>query len=105
MMCDCYELKCEFCDTMISVHVADFCVGRHTVHGCCPACLKKLACGVLNEHDQGSVCGGAFPCAVEASSQITVAASNKRSRKAVGRKGQLVLLWSSDMTAYGIHLN
>lgn len=43
-MCDCYEQKCEACDEMILVHIADFCTPRENLQVFCQAHLPDNDC-------------------------------------------------------------
>ena len=110
-MCDCYTIKCENCETRMSIHVADWCVEREAVHALCPACVKTRW---NRDHEDGIACCRIFVDTVADRGQV-VTADNWRNEdgawessgpfKSIGRKGQVVLLWSTDDGAYGIHLN
>ena len=40
-MCDCYEAKCEKCDTMIPIHIADYNYDREDVKVFCEKHIPK----------------------------------------------------------------
>lgn len=45
-MCDCYWQKCEQCDEMIPVHIADFCTPRENIEVFCGKHIPDKNCFV-----------------------------------------------------------
>ena len=43
-MCDCYEQKCEQCQQMIPVHIADFCTAKENLQVFCDQHLPEADC-------------------------------------------------------------
>jgi hypothetical protein len=97
-MCDCYFHKCEECDNQISTHIADFCVPREDVHVLCPKCIKREQ--YEEQRYVGIFAAKIWICVCEYNNQI-----QNKDGKAVGRKGQVVVFWSTNAIAYGVNLN
>ncbi len=124
-MCDCYEHKCETCDNVISLHIADFCTKRKNVHVFCPGCVKseKIMKKTVRPNNyymekypdnpemhvmevtQGIKTKQVFVDVVMFKYQVMDKISNKLSSKQVGKKGDVVVILCDDERAYGIHLN
>ena len=91
-MCDCYEQRCETCDKMMSIHIADFCTDRTNVHPYCPKCTKILLLGGETS----------FGCKVFPD---IITRGGKYGQVEGEKKGQIVLILCYDMKAHGIRLN
>jgi hypothetical protein len=122
-MCDIVTIKCEACDNLAEVHIADFCVPSKHVHVLCPECVASVAIAkprVWSDktrkqasrwnktkaghcHDNGIGCSQLFWDVVGDKGTIT-----DKKGKVIGRRGQVVLLWVDDEfsgNAFGIYLN
>ena len=93
-MCDCYYQKCEFCDNEISIHIADFCVERKDIEVICPDCVKYKERGIYTGFYKLMFAG-----IIKDRNQVNGKLKNGR------YKGKLVIMFSKDVDAYGVHLN
>ena len=92
-MCDCYMHKCESCDNLISVHIADYCTARESVKVYCPDCLHTMP---DVDHAKAKVFLG------KSDGDVFAVGTNKPRRK---YNGKTVLFIVEDVHAYGIELN
>ena len=94
-MCDCYGHKCEFCENVLSIHIADYCVKRKEIIAICPDCQKQISndgLGVKN-------CTLLFVDIIDDRNQIDGKLKDGK------YKGKSVLFFSKDSRAYGVRLN
>ena len=107
-MCDCYGHKCETCDNLISMHIADWCTIRENVHVFCPACVrsgKVQVASINSEKKEGKDCRTfkieqVFTDVVIDKHQVVTSDGIP-----CCSSGQLVIIMCEDPAAYGIHLN
>jgi hypothetical protein len=94
-MCDCYGHKCESCENVIAVHIADFCTDRENLKVYCPDCLDAIP-----ETDANAV--NVFFSKVE---DPEVIMNEKWKRVHRSYIGKIVVFICSDKKAHGIYLN
>lgn len=96
-MCDCYSAKCEFCDSMVETHIADFCVPREAIAVVCHECVEN---GRKVEKDGWYLIDEST---IEEPRQVWC--ENFGDTFDLGTPGKVVRFYSYDPRAYGVHLN
>lgn len=104
-MCDCYSHRCEDCENVISMHIADFCVPREVVHVLCPECLRKRT--RANEVWSYVLAHKGTPLALELVTDWghIVRKHGDRWYELRSMIGRAVGIWCDDAKGHGIHLN
>lgn len=100
-MCNLYSAKCNFCDNMIEMHIADYCTSPENVLVVCHECAEQglVVPPVFNDKQWAHL-----PQTIERESQVWRYLPEGDTVD-IGVIGAEVCVYCSDDAAHGISLN